>query len=125
MSETPLETSEQTTTSTEPTFLKTFSEIINSFLQIAQQNILERITDVVDQTLEQAKVTANQIVQNAIMLFVVILVGLIGFVFAITGLSLWLGEISEFGAWFGFLTIGTIIFIIALIVGLLQKNKQL
>jgi len=109
----------------EPTFINTFSEILNSFLQIAQQNILDRARELVDQTLDQAKEAANQIIQNAVILFAIILFGLIGFVFAITGLSLWLGEVSGFGAWFGFLIIGTIVFIAALITGLLQKNKQL
>lgn len=109
----------------ESTFMSTISEIVSSFLQIAQQNIIERIQDTVSETLEQAKETVNQIVQNAVTLFAIILFGLIGFVFAITGLSLWLGQMSGFGAWFGFLIVGTAVFIIALIAGLIQKNKQI
>ena len=116
---------EQVVEQPESTLMSTLSEIISSFLQIAQQNIVERIQSTVTETLEQAKQTVNQIVQNAVMLFAIILLGLIGFVFAITGLSLWLGELSGIGSWFGFLIIGTIVFIIALIVGLIQKNKQL
>ncbi|XLQ20674.1 MAG: phage holin family protein [Candidatus Moraniibacteriota bacterium] len=116
---------EQIVEQAESTLMSTISEIVSSFLQIAQQNIVERIQNTVSETLEQAKQTVNQIVQNAVMLFAIILLGLIGFVFAITGLSLWLGELSGFGAWFGFLIIGTIVFIIALIAGLLQKNKQI
>ena len=109
----------------EPTFMTTLSEIVSSFLQIAQQNIVERIQNTVNETLEQAKKTVNQIVQNAVMLLAITLLGLIGFVFAITGLSLWLGEISGLGMWFGFLIVGTIVFVVALIIGLLQKNNPL
>ncbi len=109
---------------TESTFMSTLSEIVTSLLKIAQQNIIERIQKTVNETLEQAKQTVNQIIQNAVVLFAIILFGLIGFIFAITGLSLWLGQISGFGAWFGFLIIGTIVFIIALIAGIIQTNKQ-
>ncbi len=111
--------------SIEPTFMNTLSEIVSSFLQIAQQNIVERIQNTVNETLEQAKETVNQIVQNAVVLFAIILLGLIGFVFTITGLSLWLGEVSGLGIWFGFLIVGLIVFIIALITGLLHKNKNI
>ena len=125
MTNTNQEVHEEEHVTTESTFMNTISEIISSFLQIAQQNIIERIKNTVNETLEQAKETVNQIVQNAVTLLAIILLGLIGFVFVITGLSLWLGEISGFGMWFGFLIIGTIVFIFALITGLLQKNKTL
>ncbi len=124
MPDTTQEVQEEQETTEQP-LLSTFSEIITAFLKIAQQNIVERIQETVDSTLEQAKTAANEIAHNAVMLFAIVLLGLIGFVFTITGLSLWLGEISNLGAWFGFLIVGTIVFIIALIVGLMQKNKQL
>ncbi len=108
----------------EPSFFGTISETIGSLFAVVQQNIIGRIEEFVDQTLEQAKDTAMEVMHNALLLLIIVLLGLIGFVFAIVGTSLWLGEVSGFGAWFGFLIVGVIIFIIALIIGLVQKNKQ-
>ncbi len=115
-------TVEKTTGST---LMDIISEIINSLLQIAQQNIIERVQNSVNETLEQVKQTANQIIQNAIILFAILLLGIIGLIFTVLGLSLWLGEISGFGMWFGFLVVGITVFVITLIIGLLQKNKSL
>ncbi|MEA3323511.1 MAG: phage holin family protein [Patescibacteria group bacterium] len=129
----PEETQEQEVS--ESPILGAFSGILSSVLDIAQQNIVERIQTVVEDLLEQAQVTAtdvleqtkttiNEIIQNAAVLFIIVLLGFVGFIFTIIGLSLWLGEVSGLGTWFGFLIVGIIIFIVSLIAALVQKNKQ-
>lgn len=130
---TPEETQDQEVS--ESPILGAFSGILSSVLDIAQQNIVERIQTVVEDILEQAQVTAtdvidqtkaaiNEVVQNAVVLFIIVLLGFVGFIFTIVGLSLWLGEVSGLGTWFGFLIVGIIIFIVSLIAALVQKNKQ-
>lgn len=109
---------------TESPLMTTISDVASSFLQIAQENVMGRIQEMTDDVIAQVQVAATEIVQNAVILFIIVLLGLIGFIFTIVGLSLWLGDISGFGAWFGFLIVGIIIFIIALVAGLMQKNKQ-
>ena len=111
----------------EPTaspILSTISDVATSFLQIAQENVVGRAQEFVDDVLAQAQVAATEVLQNAVVLFIIVLLGIIGFVFTILGLSLWLGNISGLGPWFGFLIVGMIVFIIALIAGLMQKNKM-
>ncbi|MEN8252375.1 MAG: phage holin family protein [Patescibacteria group bacterium] len=104
--------------------LGSVSEILGSLLKIAQQNVIEKIQTTVDTTLEQAKEAANEIVQNAVVMFIIAILGLIGFIFTIVGVSLWIGETTELGAWFGFLSVGIVIVTIALIWGSKQKNKN-
>lgn len=108
----------------ESPLMNTISDVASSFLQIAQENVMGRIQEMTDDVIAHVQVAATEIVQNAVILFIIVLLGLIGFIFTIVGLSLWLGDISGFGSWFGFLIVGIIIFIIALVAGLIQKNKQ-
>ena len=104
--------------------LTTISDITTSILQIAQENVVSRAQEFIDDVLAQAQVAATEVLQNAVILFIIVLLGIIGFVFTILGLSLWLGNVSGLGPWFGFLIVGMIVFIIALIAGLMQKNKM-
>jgi hypothetical protein len=107
-----------------PTILDTVSNLATSVLQIAQENVVGRAQEFVDDVLAQAQVAATEVLQNAVVLFIIVLLGIIGFVFAITGLSLWIGDISGLGVWFGFLIVGLVVLIVALIAGLSQKNKM-
>lgn len=87
------------------------SELAGSLLKLAQDRIADRIEE-----------TANRITHNAIMTFTVVFVGIIGGVFMLIGLALWLGSITKLGAWFGLLVIGVILFIVSLIIGLVRKK---
>ncbi len=87
------------------------SELTTSLLKLAQERIIERVEE-----------TVNRITHNIIVTFTIIFVGLIGFVFILTGSSLWLGSITGLGTWFGLLIVGVILFVLSLVVGLARKK---
>jgi uncharacterized protein (DUF983 family) len=87
------------------------SELAGSLLKLAQDRIAERVEE-----------TANRITHNAVVTFTIVFVGIIGGVFVLTGLALWLGSISHLGAWFGLLIVGILLFIVSLVVGLVRKK---
>jgi hypothetical protein len=103
---------EPQSTPTESPLISALSELTGSLLKLAQERIIERIEE-----------TAQKITYNIVVTLTVIFLGLIGFVFILTGLAMWIGSISGFGTWFGLLIIGIIVFILALLIGLFQKKK--
>lgn len=92
--------------------LSVLSEVASSMLKLAQERIIERI-----------EAAVNRITRNVITMFVTVFLGLVGFIFILTGFSMWLGSIFGLGLWFGLMMTGTGIFILSLIIGLTQKNK--
>lgn len=93
------------------TVIAAVSELAGSLLKLAQDRIVERVEE-----------TADRITRNVVTTFTIVFVGLIGGVFILTGFALWLGSISNLGAWFGLFVVGIILFIVSLIVGLVRKK---
>ncbi|PID52084.1 MAG: hypothetical protein CR972_03605 [Candidatus Moraniibacteriota bacterium] len=98
---------------TESPIVAAISELTGSLLKLAQERIIERI-----------EATAHRITHNIVMMLTVVFLGLTGLIFMLTGFSIWLGTVSEFGIWFGLLVTGITIFIVALIIALTQKNNK-
>lgn len=87
------------------------SELTGSLLKLAQERIIERI-----------EIVANNVTKRVIVSLTIVFLGLISFVFILVGLSLWIGTITQFGAWFGLFVTGIALSIITLIIALFAKK---
>lgn len=97
----------------ESPIVSAISELTGSLIKLAQERIIERVED-----------TAHRVTHNVVMTLTVVLLGLTGIIFVLTGFAMWLGDVSGIGMWFGLLITGMIVFVVALIIALMQKNKQ-
>lgn len=105
--------SQQGNFAAESPIVAAISELTGSLLKLAQERIIERV-----------ETTANRITHNVVMMLTVVFLGLTGLIFMLTGFSIWLGTVSGFGVWFGLIITGIVIFIVALIIALTQKNNN-
>ncbi|MCK4635788.1 MAG: hypothetical protein KAT32_02900 [Candidatus Moranbacteria bacterium] len=94
------------------TIISTLSEMVGSMLKVVQTGIVERIEKV-----------ASRIVRDVVGVIIFALLGLVGFTFFLVGASIWLGDFSGLGLGFGLMSTGGVVFILALLIGLIQRIK--
>ncbi len=94
------------------TIISTVSEVVGSMLKVMQAGIIERVEK-----------TANRIVRDVVGVIVFAFLGLIGFAFFLVGAAIWLGSFTGLGLGFGLMIVGGSIFVLALLIGLIQKVR--
>ncbi|MBN1645883.1 hypothetical protein JW868_02470 [Candidatus Woesearchaeota archaeon] len=93
------------------------SSILKEVLKFLGQGGVDSIKKKVDTTVEQTKKKVELIVTNALKISAVFVIVVVGFIFALVGVSKYLSEtVNALNHGLGFLVVGAVLIILALIV---------